>query len=298
MNKFELHIDIVQDNTSILSAINTQLKNENIPLTQSEIKQAIQKGALWHTKGKHTKRLRRIKKPLNKNETLHFYYNADVLKQQPPTAELIHDFKEYSIWYKPYGMLSQGSKYSDHCTITRWAQTHLTNERPSFIVHRIDRAATGLIIVAHSKAVARSFSQIFERHNLSKHYQIIVHGDFSKQKTNEITTDVDGKSAKSTFTFVSYNKALGASLVDVIIETGRKHQIRKHAANIGFPVLGDRLHGNKSYQYNETVNLQLCAVYLAFTCPITQEKRQLTLHETLRPSFDKILLDRDFTPNS
>ncbi len=51
----------------------------------------------------------------------------------------------------PYGMLSQGSKWSDHCTIARFAQQHLTPERPVFIVHRLDRAATGLILIAHSK---------------------------------------------------------------------------------------------------------------------------------------------------
>jgi tRNA pseudouridine32 synthase/23S rRNA pseudouridine746 synthase len=318
VTSFELHIEITGVNSAILSSI-----AQHCPLSNSDIKQAIQKGALWLTRGKSTNRLRRIKKALAVNDTLHFYYNSHVLSQKPPAAQLICDFKDYSVWYKPYGLLSQGSKWSDHYTINRYVEQHLTPQRPCFIVHRLDRAATGLMIIAHSKKAAQSFSALFENKSLEskslkskkpanksseslsnksslfeKHYQIIVKGNFSvHQEAFVIEQAIDDKKAKSTFTFKQYHRAINASLVDVKIDTGRKHQIRKHAASIGFPVLGDRLHGNDDIyenaikenldevsQSSKTIDLQLCAVKLAFICPLSQISRLIELPEHLRPN--------------
>ncbi len=284
MKKFELHLDITDGNQSI-----TDLLSAECALSKAEIKQAIDKGALWHSKGKRTQRLRRIKKPLNVGEQLHFYFDEKILKEVPVPAELIHDATSYSVWYKPYGMLSQGSKWSDHCTISRFAEKALT--RNSFIVHRLDRAASGLIIIAHSKKMAQTFSKYFEQHLLKKRYQIIVHGNFEAKHAHETkieTSLIDDKSAQSSFTFQQYSSNLDMSLLNVDIASGRKHQIRIHSARLGFPVVGDRLHGDHSVQYAATLNLQLAAVSLSFTCPLTQAPITIDLPSQLRPSLDKI----------
>ncbi|WDE14609.1 RluA family pseudouridine synthase [Thalassomonas haliotis] len=253
-------------------------------MSVAELKQAVSKGALWLTRGKHTQRLRRVKKPLKAQDVLHFYYNRQVLAQEVAPAELLRDCKDYSVWYKPYGMLSQGSKWSDHCTIGRWAQTHLKPERPVFIVHRLDKAATGLILLAHSKSAARALSAMFEQHALEKHYQILVHGDHSKQQQPQVIDEpIAGKSAKSTFSCLHYDQQHDLSLVDVKIDSGRKHQIRRHAASINLPVVADRLHGNVNRRYPDSLNLQLCAVSLSFTCPLSGEKRNFELPQEYRP---------------
>lgn len=287
MATFELSLIINNDDigTSIITLIAQQCH-----LSNNEIKQAIHKGALWLTRGKRTNRLRRIKTSLKLNDNLHFYYNSNVLAQPIPQAKLITDFDDYSIWYKPYGMLSQGSKWSDHTTIARFAQQNLSNERSCFIVHRLDRAATGLIIIAHSKKSARLFSQIFEQHKLDKYYQVIVHNNAQPLENKKVVTDlIDNKPAKSTFTLLDTQSSF--SLLQVKIETGRKHQIRKHAASINYPVVGDRLHGDQQAdkQFNHLVDLQLCAVYLAFRCPITGEERKIKLPEKYRPSLAYVL---------
>jgi len=267
---FEKHIIVTSDTTNALAELSTQCK-----ISIADIKRAITKGALWLSSGKSTQRFRRLKKTLKKNDQLHFYYNKAVLEQEPNQAILIEDMGEYSVWYKPYGMLSQGSKWSDHCTISRWAQTHLQPERPVFIVHRLDRAATGLIVIAHTKKMAQSFSQKFEHHQLEKYYMIIVHGDHSQRSQPEnINVDISGKKARSIFTCMQYHKDLGISLIKVKIESGRKHQIRLHAASINMPVVGDRLHGSKEKdkmlekRVNKTIDLQLCAFSLSFNCSL------------------------------
>lgn len=284
LDSFELHITVDDAQTTIVPLLQSQCE-----LSVSELKLAIAKGALWIGRGKQVQRLRRVKKPLKPGEELHFYFNQAVLDQLAPEATLVADLTSYSVWYKPYGMLSQGSKWSDHTTITRWAQTHLIPERPVFIVHRLDRAATGLILVAHSKAAARGLSSMFEHHQLEKHYQIIVHGNHSERaQPDVITQDIDSKSAKSTFNCLEYDAKADISLVDVKIDSGRKHQIRLHAAGIALPVVADRLHGDQSKQYTDDMNLQLCAVSLDFVCPLTGEQKSFKLEKGLRPQLSKV----------
>jgi len=288
MQKFELHIDIVSAQSSIITELSKHCQINQHSLSNGQIKQAITKGALWLSRGKSTQRLRKVKKQLSPLDKLHFYFDEKVLSLLPDKAILIQDLHDYSIWYKPYGMLSQGSKWSDHCTIARWAETQLIPQRPAFIVHRLDRAASGLIIIAHSKKAAQGFSKLFEQHQLNKYYQVIVHGQFDAVNVSStarlIETDIDGKSAKSTFSYLDYHQDSNTSLLQVKIDTGRKHQIRIHSASIGYPVVGDRLHGNKTTDYPENLNLQLCAVKLSFNCPLSNKLSHFELPSNLKPN--------------
>jgi tRNA pseudouridine32 synthase/23S rRNA pseudouridine746 synthase len=296
---FEWHITIsnAEPNTTPIAVLERYAEEVNILISKAALKQAVNKGALWLTpfaNKKRTQRLRRIKRQLAVGDELHFYYNRDLLSCTVPEAKLIADLVGYSVWYKPYGMLSQGSKWSDHCTIARYAQQHLAVERPVFIVHRLDRAASGLILIAHSKKVAQTLSRMFEQHQLEKNYYIVVHGNHQQRpQPDVITSDIANKSACSSFTCLIYDKKNNRSLVKVTIASGRKHQIRIHAASIGMPVVGDRLHGIADE--NEALNLQLCAVSLRFDCPLNQLKQMSSdvvkdtkpmffeLPETLKP---------------
>lgn len=296
MIKFERHITISSTEDNIIGILAEECKE--FSLSNAQLKSAINKGALWLTRGKYTQRVRKVKKTLQVNDIVHFYYDEKVLSLQPPKASLISDETNYSVWYKPYGTLSQGSKWSDHCTIARWAETTLVPQRPAFIVHRLDRAASGLIIIAHSKKAAQAFSQIFEHHHLEKIYHIIVHGflpsDINENNGLEITTNIDDKQAKSTFYPLEKNAENQLSLIKVSIETGRKHQIRKHAASVNLPVVGDRLHGDKTIELfddvrSEEINLQLCAVKLSFTCPFSQQEKNFELPPQLTLSLTEFV---------
>lgn len=234
-------------------------------LSKQKIKQAMQKGAVWVTHGKLTRHLRRAKKPLKAGDTLHLYYNEAVLAEVPPEPVLIGDEGSYSIWYKPYGLRSQGTKWADHCAINRWLEQNLIPERPAFIVHRLDRAATGLIIIAHSKTMAAAFSKMFRDRTITKRYRVVVHGEFSDSETpTRLDGELDGKASLSFARRLAYDSESDRSLLEVEIETGRKHQIRRHLTDAGFPVVGDRLYGREG----DEENMQLSAVELVFTCPI------------------------------
>ncbi|MCF6189670.1 MAG: RNA pseudouridine synthase [Cocleimonas sp.] len=272
LNKKEYHILVEIEG---MTAVN--LLAEITMLSKQKVKQAMQKGCVWLEKSgeygenkQYTQRLRRAKKVLAVDETLHFYYDEKVLKTEPAEAKLISDQGDYSIWHKPSGMLSQGSKWGDHCTIYRWSEKHLKPERPAFIVHRLDRAASGLIIIAHKKQIAAAFGKLFQNHEIDKRYRVSVEGDFSSilegdETSKTIESKINNKPAVSHVMFVRYDEKSDESILEVKIETGRKHQIRKHLSESGFPVVGDRLYGSgKSLE-----DLKLEAVSLGFVCPVS-----------------------------
>ncbi len=244
-------------------------------LSKQKIKLAMTKGAVWVTRGRNTRRLRRVKRTLRAGDKVHLYYNEKILAEIPPAPTLIADVGGYSVWQKPYGLRSQGSKWGDHCTVARWAERHLLPERPAFIVHRLDRAANGLILVAHSKTIAAALSDLFQKREVEKRYRALVTGDFSEQ-SNPVRVEqlIDDKEAVSEFALLEVGADGKQSLVDVRIETGRKHQIRRHLAGLGHPVIGDRLYGTGE---KDGVDLQLTAYLLAFHCPVNDKQVEYRL---------------------
>jgi len=251
-------------------------------LSKQRIKLAMTQGAVWLTRGRNTQRLRRAKRALRKGDEVHLYYDAEILAEAPVEPELVADVGGYSVWRKPYGLRSQGSKWGDHCTVARWAERHLLPERPAFTVHRLDRAASGLILIAHSKRMAAALSDLFRKRAVEKRYLAVVAGDFSLQANPlRIEQRIDEKEAVSECSLQQVSADGGRSLVDVRIETGRKHQIRRHLAELGHPVIGDRLYGAGE---KDGEDLQLTAYLLAFHCPVNDKQLEYRLVAEWLPS--------------
>ncbi len=276
MQAQEFHLEITPYNARELPS---RLLAANSGLSRQQIKQAMHKGAVWVTHAKHTRRLRRDKTQLKPGDQLHLYFSPEVLQQEPLEPKLFADEQDYSVWYKPAGMLSQGSKWSDHTTLTRWAELHLRPQRPAFLVHRLDRYADGLMLVAHTKSMARYLSAKFEHREIEKRYRVWVHGAFpEQQEAIRMEQPLDDKPAISVARLIEFDAAKNQSLLEVGIETGRKHQVRRHLAGVGFPVVGDKLHGE-----NEAGDLKLTAVMLTFKHPQSGELKRYALNE--RPDF-------------
>lgn len=262
------------------------LLHQHTHLSKQQLKEAAVKGSVWLSQGfdnsknkaKHKpERVRRLKKILSPNQSIDFYYNADLLNSESPPAKLLADFKDYSIWIKPRGMLSQGSKWADHTALYRWVELYFQVQkapRSCWIVHRLDRATQGIMLLAHNKKTAAALSHAFEKHQIQKRYLAIVHGEFPETEIT-INTPIDEKPAVSHATLIQFNPELNLSLVEVNIETGRKHQIRKHLSAIGYAIVGDRLHGNTEQDSHLNAlldyvpDLQLTAFRLSFECPIS-----------------------------
>lgn len=240
-------------------------------LSRQQIKQAMQKGAVWFKQGKHEKRLRRATRELRAGETIAMYYDSDLLSRDAGKPTLVSDEKEYSVWIKPAGLLSQGTKYGDHCSLLHFAEQHFRPSRACYLVHRLDSGASGLMLVAHNSRAAAAFSDMFQKREMTKRYHVTVEG-LLYEGVNSIREPLDDKEA---ITHIEKNIPLPDNRSDLIvrIETGRKHQIRRHLSLMGHPVIGDKEYGSSFTKEP----LQLVATALSFVCPLTQKQKNYFL---------------------
>ncbi|MCH9672174.1 MAG: RluA family pseudouridine synthase [Gammaproteobacteria bacterium] len=239
-------------------------------------------GAVWLQRSKTARRLRRGNAKLVAGDAVFLYYNEAVLAEEVEAPTLVADERSYSVWFKPYGMLSHGSKWGDHTAISRTVEKVLNDGRLAFQLHRLDRAASGLMILAHNKKAARALSSLFRDRAVDKHYLAMTHGRLPTPEVPVvIRTPVEERQAHTQASEVYFDESSRRSLLDVSIETGRKHQIRVHLSEIGLPIVGDRLFGPEG----DSEDLQLLAYRLAFDCPLTQTPKEFLLPASLRPAW-------------
>lgn len=153
------------------------------------------------------------------------------------------------------------------------------------IVHRLDKDTSGCLLIAKNDQAHQALSAQFEHRTIMKKYIALAQGVF-EQPQNTITTKIRrhpsqrkkmqahpriGKEAISEYKVIEkYNKL---SLVEVIIKTGRTHQIRVHLSYIGHPIVGDTTYGgNKIFQNRTYDRVMLHAQMMKFTHPRTKEE--------------------------
>lgn len=247
-------------------------------LSVTVLDDAARKGAVWISRARTGEktgsidqpatrpvRIRNLHLPVARRGTVMLNYNAQILAQSPKPLVLVADHHNYGIWNKPKGMLCQGSKWSDHTTAIKVAESIV--EKRCHLVHRLDRAASGLLIIAYTANATRRLSRLFALRQIDKHYQVSVSGEFDFPLPHTISLPLDEKSACTEVLQAQWNAALHCTDLSVLIKTGRKHQIRRHLSMLGHPVVGDRLYSPANESKKD---LQLIASAMSFSCPFTE----------------------------
>ncbi|MBU0992608.1 MAG: RluA family pseudouridine synthase [Proteobacteria bacterium] len=236
-------------------------------ISKTKIKDAMTKGAVWIKKQNKQKRIRRASTLPESGAVVELYYDEALLDIVPEKGTCIKDEKHYSVWFKPSGLMSQGTLYGDHASVLRQAELFFENKRPVFPVNRLDRETAGLILLAHSKKAAAALSSLFQERRIKKTYLAMVKGHPGHMEDmGEISFSLDGKRALTRFRTIRHDPSKDVSLVDICLDTGRFHQIRRHFDMIGCPVMGDPRYGKGNKNKD---GLKLFAHALEFTCPIT-----------------------------
>jgi tRNA pseudouridine32 synthase/23S rRNA pseudouridine746 synthase len=241
-------------------------------LPKLRIKNALQKGAVWlKRRGAGERRVRRATFVPRPGDEIGLWYDERLLAAVAPAAVRLHDAGRYSVWHKPPGMTTQGSRYGDHCALLRQAERLRRPERPVFLVHRLDREACGLVLLAHDPQAAAALSQLFAERRITKRYRLKVRGiPQPAARTGRIELPLDGRPAVTDYRVVATDPHRGTATVEAVMQTGRKHQLRRHFEQIGHPVMGDPRYGKGN---KNTAGLQLAAVGLEFTCPFSGARR-------------------------
>ena len=237
-------------------------------LSKTKVKDAMIKGAVWLKRDKaKRRRLRRATTALTSKDVVEIFYDDKILAKIPPDAELLGDQKNYSIWFKPPGMMTQGSNFGDHCALLRAVEKHFGQQRHVHPVHRLDREVPGVVLVAHNRDAARRLSALFQNRKVIKKYQAEVLGILKENGLpDQIDWPLDGKPALTEYRVVAYSHDRTTTVVDINLITGRRHQLRRHFELIGHPIIGDPLYGRGNKNPN---GLKLAAVSLEFCCPFT-----------------------------
>lgn len=161
--------------------------------------------------------------------------------------DLIFDqTQDFLILNKPSGLDVQGGKNVSK-NIDDWLKVKSKDYR---LVHRIDRATSGLLIVAKNLASAVFLTHLFREHKIEKTYRAIVWGRLDQIK-GDILLPVSHKmydllpkgkeqSAQTHFEVLFYHEKENWSDVQLTPLTGRKHQLRIHMSALGHPIMGDQ----------------------------------------------------------
>jgi RluA family pseudouridine synthase len=173
---------------------------------------------------------------------------------------------------KPSGILSEGGKGGgDIEQFLRQSR----GEKKLRLIHRLDRDTSGCLLLARNDAVFERMKQEFEQHRVKKIYRALVSG-IVERDTFKISTPIDGKSAHSSFKVL--RRSTQASELEIAIETGRMHQIRKHILEAGHQVLGDKQYGDPKRLNDAQRNIprqMLHAEKIVFTDPTSDERIEI-----------------------
>jgi tRNA pseudouridine32 synthase / 23S rRNA pseudouridine746 synthase len=215
-------------------------------------------------------------------------------KYQPKGLKVLYEDKDIIVVEKPCGLLSIGTDRDKSRTVHTILNEYVRKGNPHsrnrvYIVHRLDRETSGILILAKSEA-AKIFLQGHWQET-DKRYFTVVYGSLTP-KTGTISSHLTENSAFTVYStpdpalgklshteYTVLKETKGFSLLEIHLLTGRKHQIRVHLSEKGHPVVGDRKYGKGNDAY---ATLALHARSISFTHPVS--RKRLTF-ETGIPDF-------------
>jgi 23S rRNA pseudouridine955/2504/2580 synthase len=183
---------------------------------------------------------------------------------------IIEDNKDFVVINKPSGIAVQSGTKSFKNIVDTLRETKYFNDVKPFIVHRLDKETSGILIVAKNREYAQLFTSLFRIRKIHKIYLAVVYGEVSKDlKVLEDDLVLYEKERKIIQKATSYIKILKSnsqySLLELRPITGRKHQLRKQLYNIGNSVIGDdKYYVKRSGDFIKSKNLMLHAYEIKF----------------------------------
>lgn len=226
------------------------------------------------------------------------------LKEQNIPLNIIYEDNDILVINKPKGMVVHPAPGNSEGTLVNAVMAHCKGNlsgiggelRPG-IVHRLDKDTSGLIIVAKNDKAHIEMSNQIQNRTVKKKYYALVRGIVpeneatinmpigrSEKDRKKMSVNKKGKEAITHFKVIKRFEKY--TLLEIIIETGRTHQIRVHMAEIGYPVVGDYTYSIGKNEFNVEGQM-LHAKNLEFKHPITKE--YLHLEAPLPEYFENIL---------
>lgn len=283
---------IVKEKTELLKFLLESMNNRS----RNSVKSILKRGQVA-VDGRTTTQ---FDDPLKPGQTVNILTNeaAKRLGRLDGVA-IIHEDNDLIVIYKDAGVLSMASKSPKDRNAYRQLTDYVKSEHPGnriFIVHRLDRDTSGVMIYAKSEDVKEKLQQNWHTMVKKRLYTALVEGDVPVDSDtisswlNETSThrvystehDEGGKHAITHFKKIVSNGDY--SMLEVELETGRKNQIRVHMQDIGHPVVGDRKYGAHK---NPIRRLGLHATTIELVHPTTNQL--VSYHAPVPASFEHLI---------
>jgi RluA family pseudouridine synthase len=193
--------------------------------------------------------------------------------------EILYEDGDILLIHKPEGLLTVATPDEKERTAFAFLREYLRKSRSRqklFIVHRLDKLASGILVFAKSEKVKSMLQGVFCRHDIQRKYWAIVEGIVTSDsgtiksrlaedrsfRMHSTENQQYGKPAVTHFRVLRRLKNF--TVLEVTLETGRKNQIRVHLSEMGHPIVGDRSYGSTQ---NPLGRLGLHAFLLGFAHP-------------------------------
>jgi len=179
-------------------------------------------------------------------------------KHQPRGLPIIHEDRDIIVVEKPCGLLTIGTDRDKSRTVHTILNEYVRKGDPRsrnrvYIVHRLDRETSGLLILAKSETAKKHLQEHWQDND--KRYLAVVHGKLAEQ-SGTISSYLAENSAFTVYStddpslgklshtkYAVLKESRGLSMLEIQLLTGRKHQIRVHLSEKGHPVVGDVTYG-------------------------------------------------------
>ena len=215
--------------------------------------------------------------------------------------DIVYEDEYLMVINKPSGLVVHPGSGNKDNTLVNGLMYYTKNlsdigdsDRPG-IVHRLDKDTSGLMLVAKENKTHEILSEEFKKHNIHREYIALVDGVIevsrgtidapikrSKENYQKMTVASGGKKAITNFEVIKRYK--NNTLIRLVLETGRTHQIRVHMAYIGYPIHNDPVYNKKvSTSFGQFLHSE----YLKFIHPIT--KKELEFRCSLPDEFQEYL---------
>ena len=209
---------------------------------------------------------------INKNATIEISKEKKVVSIG--TIDIVYEDSDYLVVNKPSGMLTVSTDKEKERTLYHKVREYVNSKEKRekiFIVHRLDRETSGLVLFCKNEKLRDKLQENWENVAILREYSCVVEGKMEKKKArlvnflkenkaNMVYVANDGKKAITNYEVI---KEDDNSLLKIVIETGRKNQIRVQLANINHPIVGDKKYGSRGKK------MLLCANKLNIRDPRT-----------------------------
>jgi 23S rRNA pseudouridine1911/1915/1917 synthase len=224
--------------------------------------------------------------------------------------QLVHEDEDVLVVNKPPGLLTSTIPREPRPTALAIVRAYVESSDPRArvgLIHRLDRDAGGLLVFSKNNDAYESLKTQFFKHTVERVYEAVVHGTpnpLSGRIESRLVERADG-SIRSTDEHAKGQRAItdyellkpagkGLSVIRLTLLTGRKHQIRVHLSERGWPIVGDTVYGDTTDDTrgnpkgDDKTGLMLRAVALAFDHPRTGKRVRFELSGFVTPANKKL----------